>query len=192
MSQLKMLRLPAPAPKALPLPEGYSLVTYRSPEDRAGWCECCRSGLIADDAGTEAYEKAMYAFPDLRETEDVFFLDFDGRHVGTVTAFVEANGLGHLHMVGIRTEFRGKGLNRYLMNAAVRHLEDLGAARTLLLTDEWRKNAIRSYLHAGFCPMEYDTGMPARWAQVLTDLNIESAPMLLEDGSFFCTVRSLK
>ena len=46
-----------------------------------------------------------------------------------------------------------------------------------LTTDEWRKPAIKNYLTAGFHPVEYDVGMPERWAGVFAEMGIEPVPL---------------
>ncbi len=48
--------------------------------------------------------------------------------------------------------------------------------------------AVRSYLRAGFFPVEYDEGMPERWEKLLRELNIKNVEMVDINGN---TVRIL-
>ena len=188
MEQLKMYRLMDTEPKEVLLPEGYSVVNYQQESDRDDWCSCCRDGLIPDDAGHEEYIKTIVNVKYICETRDVFFLDYEGQYVGTVTAYVNAENIGYVHMLGIRTDFRGKGLGKILVRTALWHLYRQNPKFIVLTTDEWRKNAIRSYLHEGFLPVEYDIGMQDRWEQVLEDIGVESTGMLYDDTTPFLTI----
>ena len=85
-------------------------------------------------------------------------------------------------MVGIRTDFRGKGLAKYLSSIALKSLEPYHVP-ILLTTDEWRVAAVKSYLSAGFLPVEYAEGMVDRWEKVLAAHHIDQIQMLNEDGS---------
>lgn len=187
MAQLKMYRFPDTPYKDFPLPEGYSVSNYKGEEDKMPWVECCRNGLCGDDEGAEAFDNAIFGrAPDLNPYEDVFFLDYNGEHIGTVTAYVHKDeNEGDMHMVAIRTDFRGRGLSKYLSIITCRHLDAKGVRLTHLTTDEWRKPAIKGYLNYGFRPVEYDEGMVERWQGVLKELGIESVDMYNDDGSFF-------
>ena len=187
MEQLKMYRLPGEPPKAYTLPENYTVSNYRTEADRAAWCACCRDGLIADDAGEEEYVRTIVNWGGICEQEDVFFLDYCGEHIGTITAFInEKKNLGFLHMAGIRTDHRGKGLSKILIRAGLQHLWEKAPEKTVVLTtDEWRHSAIRCYLGEGFLPVEYDIGMQDRWEIALEDANVESARMVYDDGTPF-------
>ena len=69
MQQLMMYR-PAGAPRFCPeWPEGYSVSRYRGPEDISSWLECCKNGLIPDDAGTDVFFEAILDCPDVRMDE---------------------------------------------------------------------------------------------------------------------------
>lgn len=183
MSQLKMYLLPGDPLPVQNVPEGYSLSNYRSAADVRPWIECCKRGLIADDAGEEVFDSRIRNYPDVCMETDVFFLDYLGDHVGTATAIYHPDGRwGELHMVGIREDFRGKGLGRPLNAAALNKLLAQDVRYIMLTTDEWRKPAIRSYLSAGFLPVEYDVGMRERWLGVMESLGIARLNMLDEQA----------
>ena len=48
-----------------------------------------------------------------------------------------------MHMVGMKTEFRGKGLGKYLNNVCVKKLAAQDVDYIYLTTDEWRKGAVK-------------------------------------------------
>lgn len=182
MAQLKMYRLTGTPFVEEPLPEGYTISNYKRSEDKLAWCECCKHGLVADDADEKTFDKDILEATD-KPFEDVFFLDHNGEHIGTVTAFVRDDGYGDMHMVGIREDYRGRGLAKFLNYITIKHLESRGVPYTILTTDEWRKGAVKSYLSGGFLPVEYDVDMELRWSKVLEEYGIDSVQMLNEDAT---------
>ena len=189
MAQLKMYCLPGTPVNEVPLPEGYSVSRYKTEADKLAWCECCKNGLVADDADAATFDDRITDDENINLFEDVFFLDHNGEHIGTVTAFViKERNVGDMHMVGIRTDYRGKGLAKYLNFITLKHLFAKGVNYIVLTTDEWRKGAVKRYLSGGFLPVEYDTGMEERWAAVLEEYGIDSVQMVTEDGKPFCVV----
>lgn len=185
MAQLKMYWLPGTPIKQYALPEGFSVSTYRTEADKKAWCDCCRNGhLIADGGGDEEFDRSILDIEDIDPARDVFFIDFHGEHVGTVTAFVNSeDNTGRMHMVAVREDFRGKGLAKYLTMLALNHLSENGVRYVHLTTDEFRPSAVKSYLSGGFLPVEYDMGMQDRWEVMLEECGIDSARMLYDDAS---------
>ena len=182
MAQLKMYCLPGTPINEVPLPVGYSISRYQTEADKLAWCECCKNGLVGDDADETTFDDRITNDPNINIYEDVFFLDHNGEHIGTVTAFYNAEqNFGDMHMVGIQTDYRGRGLAKYLNFITLKHLFPKGVKYIVLTTDEWRKGAVKSYLSGGFLPVEYDEGMEERWAAVLEDYGIDSVQMVNED-----------
>lgn len=179
MKQLKMYWLPGSPIAHYDLPKGYAFSAYNgTEEDKLAWCECCRNGLIGDHDGAEMFDKCIG-----EHTGDVRFLDHEGMHIGTVTAIYHPDKrIGEVHMVGIRTPWRGKGLNKYLCMLALDMLSCRDLKCIYLTTDEWRGPAIKGYLRAGFVPVNYDTDMTDRWATVLRDLALAQVTMVDEEG----------
>lgn len=185
-----MYWLPGTPINEVPLPEGYSISNYSCDADMLAWCECCKNGLVGDDANEQAFIDSISSNPNINVFEDVFFIDHNGEHIGTVTAFViKEKNIGDMHMVGIRTDYRGKGLAKYLNFITCKKLEAAGVDYIVLTTDEWRKGAVKSYLNGGFKPVEYDEGMEERWAAVLEDYGIDSVQMLNEDATPYKIIR---
>lgn len=190
MAQLKMYWLKGTPVSEPELPEGFSLTNYKNEKDKTAWLECCKNGLISDDAQTDVFDTKILGVNDINPETDVFFLDFNGEHIGTVTAIFHPDGnFGQVHMVGIRTDFRGRGLGKIINNAAIKKLRSQGVDYIYLTTDEWRTSAVKSYFSAGYIPVEYDTGMKERWEQMITQFGIDSVNMVNEDCSF-CRVLS--
>ncbi len=186
MAQLKMYWLAGTPIEDLALPEGYSFSNYKTEADIQAWIDCCKNGLVADDSDAETFKDRIDDHDFVNKETDLFFLDFEGEHIGTITAVYHSDvNCGEVHMVGIKTEFRGKGLGKYLNNVALKKLAAQGVDYIYLTTDEWRKGAVKSYLSSGFVPVEYDEGMQKRWEDVLTEYNIESVDMVKEDCSFY-------
>ncbi len=182
MAQLKMYWLPGTPIKDVRLPEGYSITKFSRESDKLAWVECCKNGLVADDADEKTFYNDISSNPAIDVFNDVFFLDYEGEHIGTVTAFVNDKNIGDMHMVGIKTEFRGRGLAKILSYIALKEFEKRKVKYALLTTDEWRKSAVKSYLSAGFLPVKYDRGMIPRWRAVLEEYGIDSVLMLNNSG----------
>ncbi len=186
MAQLKMYWLKGTPIADLTLPEGYTLVNYKECiEDKAAWVECCKNGLVGDDCVPEFFDDCVADVDDCVPETDVFFLDHNGEHIGTIAAIYHPEEKeGQVHMVGIRTDYRGKGLGKYINNIAVKKLAAQGAEYMYLTTDEWRMGAVKSYLTAGFIPVEYDEGMKERWEWMMAQLGVDELDMVYEDRSF--------
>lgn len=193
MAQLKMYWINNKKVELLKLPDGYSMSKYSGEKDKAAWVECCKNGLVADDADESTFDDRITNKEFCDPYDDVFFLDFGGEHIGTITAINHTDiNMGNMHMVGIRTDFRGRGLGKYINNACIHKLSEEGVDFIRLTTDEWRKGAVKSYLTAGFLPVNYDTGMEERWENVLTEYGIESVDMLNEDCTFYKKIYAKK
>ncbi|HZK22328.1 MAG TPA: GNAT family N-acetyltransferase [Oscillospiraceae bacterium] len=189
MAQLKMYWLSSCRIAKEKPPVGYSLSLYKNERDIMPWVECCKNGLLSDDANEKDFISRIKNHRGINLETDVIFLDFNGEHIGTVTAvFHKEENIGEVHMVGIKKEFRGKGLSKVLNSAALIKLKNDGVKYVYLTTDEWRGPAIKGYFTAGFLPVLYSTGMKERWEKVLKEHSIPKCDMLCEDGSFYMTI----
>ncbi len=185
MAQLKMYWLPGTPIKEETLPEGYSFSNYKCEADKLEWCECCKNGLVADTANEATFYDRIASLENINIYDDVFFLDYNGQHIATVTTVLHSSGIGVVEMVGMKTEWRGKGLGKYLNYIALKTFSQRDVKFVELTTDEWRKGAVKSYLNAGFLPVEYAIGMQDRWERVLETYGIESVQMVYEDTTPF-------
>lgn len=176
-AQLMMYWLPDTPVREYDLPDGYSFSHYKGEEDKDAWVRCVTPGLRADFD-----ERLIGEGVDI--FQDLLFLDYQGEHVGTITAHMQPEkGMCRIHMVGLRSDFRGKGLSKYLMMFAQEKMKEERVPLCYLTTDEHRVSAVKSYLDAGFLPVEYSFGMQERWESLLETLGIESAQMLCQDAT---------
>ena len=102
-----------------------------------------------------------------------------GHEYGAVTG--RERRCGWIDLVAL---FRGRGLAKYLSYIALKSLEPLHVTVSLT-TGEARVAAVKSYLSAGFLPVEYAEGMVDRWEKVLAAYGIDRIQMLNEDGTPF-------
>lgn len=195
-SQLKMYWFASEPVERMTLPEGYSFSHFSEKNrdiDIPDWNECIRTWPTPGDGDAERFDSEIYGFKDIVPERDVWFLDHDGEHVGTCTGFIwgcggawQADGehcVGDLHWVGIKTSHRGLGLSKYLSNIIQVTLKERGVRYVSLTTGEGRPAAVKSYLTAGFLPVEYAEGMTERWEKVLEKYGIDHVQMLREDAS---------
>ncbi len=187
VSQLKMYWFASGPLEELTLPEGYAYSHFSEKtrdRDIHDWNECIRTWTESDETDEQRFKQEIYDFHDIVPEEDVWFLDFKGEHIGTATSFVHKNtGAGDMHWVGIKAEYRGKGLAKYLSYIVQKTLRGRGVPYVSLTTGEGRVAAVKSYLTAGFLPVEYAEGMVSRWEAVLETYGIDRIQMLYEDAS---------
>lgn len=191
MAQLEMY-WKTEKPKEVPLPTGFSVVTYSSEADIPLWVEICKAGLLHEGEGMESFETRILSKPRLVPERDLFFLDYEGRHVATAAAFLKEDGTGYMHMVGSLPEVRGKGVGNYLSYLVKQHLYELEAPSVTLSTDEFRKAAVKAYLTAGFLPIYCGPDMEERWSLVLKEYGIPEVQMVNEDGSLYKIIKAEK
>lgn len=154
------------------IPDGYYVRSVRdgNEEDAAGWCHACETlneGLWTN----EQFIKEMIHDPECG-ADNIFLIcrKSDDAIAGTATA---KNGdVPVLHMVGMSTEFMGKGLCRPVCIAALNEMTRTGAHRIQLRTDEFRIPAIRCYLRLGFRPWYFMDDMQDRWRGVFREMGI--------------------
>jgi len=166
------------------LAEGYSFSGFDPEKDIEAWGNCIHPGLNDELDNQTAYRQEILGYPEIDPARDILFLDYRGEHVGTVTAFVWAKtGIGHIHMVGIRKDQRGKGLARFLCCIAKKTLAERGVPFVTLHTDTGRPGALKSYLNAGFLPIA-PAGEEENIAREIMSLyGGESVRLLKEDGT---------
>jgi len=162
MSQLLMEKAGLGQIPEVPLPEGYSLRTFRD-GDEGALARIYRESKLDKDT-IEIVRRDILGDPCFKPGR-VFIAEFEGQSVGTGSAWVadEEPGVGYLHMLGVLDEHRGKRLGLALTCAAMRYTRDEGLDAQRLLTDDWREAAIRLYLSLGYDPLIADQSHPARW-----------------------------
>jgi len=176
-------------PVAFPAP--FEDISYRqyngSVEDRAGWLDVCKGGLVRDDA-TDADEEfhRRYTSRAAFRDDDLYLVFAGNQPVATVCGIYEPeSGLGYVHMVSVRSDARGRGLGGYVNQIVQAHLSRDPCEWAYLTTDEWRVPAIKSYLRCGFLPVDHgnEGDMERRWRAWLAEYGYENVPFLDEKGN---------
>ncbi len=189
MRQLEMLKLMGEV-KPYPPHEDYYIRNIREnePGEIEAWEDVCR---LDDNGPKESFDGAIRQKPCLVPDTDVFFAceKATNRPVATLTAHLDENGDGWIHMVGSLPECRGKKLGHAMLAAGLQRLKDAGVPRVWLTTDAHRKPAIKNYLAAGFKPVIFvDHSADAkpldeRWNVILDEMGWEDRTYLTEDGN---------
>ena len=113
-----------------------------------------------------------------------FIVNAENTPVATITAVTKYpdTEMGIVHMVSVADTERGKGLGNALCAIAEKHLFDNGIATAYLTTDDYRIAACKSYLKAGWVPVNHDTDMVIRWTRVMEKFGIKELQMYTEEG----------
>ena len=123
-----------------------------------------------------------------------YVFEKDGEKIATFTVVPNmwSTGMGYIHMVACRAEYRGMGIGKFIADCSLQKLIDMGKEKIFLLTGEARHAALRTYIGAGFLPVNYidDEGkdMIARWQSVVNALKLESLVLLDDDGKPMMTL----
>lgn len=152
-----------PAPTALQsvecVPEGISLRSYRSGDGQA-WIAACNASF-SDHWGGISYSDESWArhanSPRFREEISVV-AEAGGMFAGICHCAPSLNpreeGLAHLHILGVRPEFRRRGLGNCLMMEAMGRLRENGLKRVELDLDSLNFKALPLYERLGFREQE--------------------------------------
>ncbi|MDE0198060.1 MAG: GNAT family N-acetyltransferase [Caldilineaceae bacterium] len=151
------------APTALPsrecVPEGISLRSYRS-GDAPAWIAAFNASF-SDHWGGFSYSDESWArhanSPRFREEISVV-AEAGGKFAGICHCAPSLNpreeGLAHLHILGVRPEFRRRGLGACLMVEAMSRLKENGFERVELDMDSLNFKALPLYEQLGFRELE--------------------------------------
>ena len=166
MSQLKMYLYLQPSE----CEDSFNGFTYRcyngTQADRDAWLEICKTGELLDYEGN-AFERYITSQEGYRQDLTFFVLDGE-KPIATITILDKQKRiavldreemLGYVHMVGVHSDYCGRGLGGFLNRIALAALWRIGCQGAWLTTDDWRIPAIRSYLRSGFRPVLYEDDM---------------------------------
>lgn len=153
------------------LPPGYALRHFRA-GDEAGW-----NGLM-DRAfefppGHSDFSRDMAADEIFRPERVLLITHGDGRIVATASCwrhrrFGEQTAM--LHWVAAHPEHGGRQLGAAVSLGALRQAVTEGAQRAMLLTDDGRVAALRTYLRLDFEPVVGHASHRDRWRRILASL----------------------
>ena len=79
-----------------------------------------------------------------------FFGLFEGHELLGYIKFTINGGVGHLHDIIVKKEFRGRKNGRVLMEFFIRFCRENGCHKATLTTSEAHKGAIKFHEHMGF------------------------------------------
>ena len=167
-------------------PEGYTVEVYNGdPRQKKEFYRLWNGKYGSEKEVNDMFYREFENYHDCKPTKDVHFVKFGDEYVGTITAIHHPFGnLGYVHMVAIREDFRGKHLSRPLNYIAMKKIYEDGSKRAFLTTNDWRQNAIRSYIKAGFLPLQNGVGkeekqqMISRWKKIYEELDLGEFKML--------------
>ena len=141
----------------VPLPEGYSIRSYKE-GDRQKWVELYDRLDDFIDVEPHHFDES---FGDDQQliSRSVFFLCCDGVEVGTVADWPEDDiggaVTGRLHWIGVDKAHRGKRLGSVLVSFILKKMRERGCESCVLGTGEQRIAALSMYFKFGFLPIVY-------------------------------------
>lgn len=188
MSSLKMYNF-NPHIRGLSLPEGFSVTKFGGEEDIASWVEICSDGLIDPETGFERFRNELIDIDGPDPYRDTYFIEKDGEKIATYTVVPDmwSTGMGYIHMVAVKTRFRGMGLGSFIADDSISRLMDMGKDRIFLLTGDARLPAVMTYLKAGFLPVNYidedGKDMLGRWQKIADTLALSDLGILDNEGA---------
>ncbi len=186
MAQLKMERKPGDLIMPL-LNEAFLIRSYKE-GDWKGWTEACAEGLDTGNWTEQDFQTKMLDMEGLEPDGIFFVIDKDGRIAGTATGWMKPN-FGYIHMVGMHTDYRGKGLAKALNAKAVQYLLEKGCKRIMLDTDDFRIPAIKVYLYLGFLPILYEPDMEERWITIMKQLGLHELEAYKEENGAITSIQ---
>ena len=189
MSSLKMYNFNH-QPKGLTLPEGFKISKFKDESEIPEWVDICKDGLINAEKGAEIFRGELQELDGPDPFRDTYFIETDsGEKVATITVVPNmwSTGMGYIHMVACKDEYKGRGLGKFMADFALQKFVEMGKERSFLLTGDARIAALSTYIKAGYVPVNYidDEGkdMIARWQNIATVLNIENFRVVAAEGN---------
>ena len=173
LPQLLMRRPDLAGLPTLEVPERFSLRSFRD-GDQAGWNRVMDLAFERE-LGRSDYEQEMVADPVYLPERVKLIVADAGNVVATASAWESAkHGLEHgmLHWVAVHPEYAGRKLGFWVSVAALQYSAEEGRRAGLLLTDDFRTGALKTYLRLGFQPLCTHTSHPERWRLILNRLGM--------------------
>ena len=165
MSQLRMEKSGLDTLPEIAVGDAYVIRTFE-PGDEVGLGRVYFSAALS----TETVKKVRLRLHDhpCFEPGRVFVALMGDLIVGSASAWRSTRdpGAGYLHMLGVLPDHRGKNLGAALTVATLQYTRDEGFSAQRLLTDDWRRPAIRLYLALGYDPLITDWTHKMRWRKI--------------------------
>lgn len=198
MSSLKMYCFD-PKPKGLSLPDGFKIVKFKDESEISDWVDICKDGLINAENGEGKFRHELMELEGPDPYRDTYFIESpDGEKIATFSVVPDMwkTGMGYIHMVACKDKFKGHGFGKFMADYALQKFVEMGKKKTFLLTSDNRLAALRTYIKAGYLPVNYIDNeghdMIERWQNVVNTLAIESIQVLDNDGEPCCVLHCEK
>lgn len=152
---------------AIPLPEGYTLRSYQSGDEKP-WEKI----IIEAFHRSQSFQKKIMQDSYFRPERVLFICHFDNP-VATACAWhvpSTPKHIGYLYMVGALKAYQGKGLGYAVCQAALNQMVRDQKTSAMLLTDASRLAAIKTYLRLGFQPSPLHPNQALVWDKILEQL----------------------
>jgi mycothiol synthase len=156
------------------LPKGYAIRTSQA-GDAQHWARILREAFADDRFDEFSFDREMRADPAYRPDRIFFVCAPSGLPCGTASAYRQAHlkeDTGHLHYVGACPAHAGRRLGAAVSVAALNKFRSEGLRSAVLLTDDFRLAAVKTYLRLGFSPLIVYEDQPERWDAVFTELQL--------------------
>ena len=175
MAQLRMVF--NAAEKALPelaLPEGFSLINIL-PEDLERYNALRQSVGFSlwNPAAMEKYHNTKVIKGGHLVIADSASGQYAASAAAEISRFEEYPQIGELGWVMTSPDFQGKRLGSIVSIAAMHTLYRAGYRAFYLLTDDFRKAALKTYLKIGWQPWLYAEDMEERWCNIAAEFGMK-------------------
>ena len=177
------------------LPEGFTETKYKGEEDLPAWCEICSDGLVDPATAEERFYNELTKLDGPNPLRDTYFIEKDGKKIATYTVVPNmwSTGMGYIHMVAVKSEYRGLGLGSFIADDSLSKLIAMGKDKIFLLTGDKREAALSTYIKAGFLPVNYiddeNKDMVERWQNIVNNLKLKELTLLDNEGNFLMTLK---
>lgn len=177
------------------LPEGFTVTKYKGEEDIPAWCEICSDGLVDPATAEERFYNELTKLDGPNPLRDTYFIEKDGKKIATYTVVPNmwSTGMGYIHMVAVKSEYRGLGLGSFIADDSLSKLIAMGKDKIFLLTGDKREAALSTYIKAGFLPVNYiddeNKDMVERWQNIVNNLKLKELTLLDNEGNFLMTLK---
>ena len=177
------------------LPEGFTVTKYKGEEDIPAWCEICSDGLIDPATAEQRFVNELINIVGPDPLRDTYFIEKDGKKIATYTVVPNmwSTGMGYIHMVAVKSEYRGLGLGSFIADDSLSKLIAMGKDKVFLLTGDKREAALSTYIKAGFLPVNYiddeNKDMVERWQNIVNNLKLKELTLLDNEGNFLMTLK---
>ncbi|WP_291578424.1 GNAT family N-acetyltransferase [Clostridium sp. UBA6640] len=135
-------------------PEGFELRIFKENRDEVGWCKVRNIGFPEDPPRTPE-NVCLYweSYPQCHLEGGMMLLYYNEEPIGTIRASVESEtgeAYTYISVVCVNPEYRGKGLGRNLLRAAIDYGRSKGMSKAMLCVDIENESALNLYLREGF------------------------------------------